>query len=294
VLPHWDASLGGYGYVLGMYAFGLEETGDYARAEATARESLRHARYNANAIHVIAHCLEMQGRARSGIDWLEAMRAQWEGNAGFATHLYWHLALFHADLDATQRALAIYARELAPRAESTTPELIDAAALLWRLELRGLDLRPHWRALAERWAHKPLIGERAFNLMHALLAFGAAGDERRAASVTALLKHDATTRAANTAQDLALAVPLAEGLQAFSRRDYAAAVERIAAVRAAASRCGGSLAQCDLIHLTLLEAALRARRARLAEALAAERTALRPQSLLNRWLFARARGRRAA
>jgi hypothetical protein len=291
VLPRWDTGLPGYGYVLGMYAFGLEETGDYARAEAAARESLRFERDNASAIHVIAHCLEMQGRARSGIDWLGATRGQWGGNAGFAPHLNWHLALFHVDLDDTQAAYEIYRRELAPNAVSTTAELIDATALLWRLALRGLDLRWPWRDLAACWARKPLRGERAFNLIHALLAFGAAGDERDADSVVALLRHDAATQAASTAQDLALAVPLAEGLRAFSRGDYSAAVERIAAVRAAASRCGGSIAQCDLIHLTLLEAALRSRRSRLAEALASERTALRPESALNRRLFERARSR---
>jgi hypothetical protein len=32
VLPHWDARDAEYGYVLGMHAFGLEETGDYDRA----------------------------------------------------------------------------------------------------------------------------------------------------------------------------------------------------------------------------------------------------------------------
>jgi hypothetical protein len=32
VLPEWDTSAPGYNYVLGMYAFGLEETGLYSRA----------------------------------------------------------------------------------------------------------------------------------------------------------------------------------------------------------------------------------------------------------------------
>jgi len=54
-------------------------------------------------------------------------------------------------------------------------------------------------------------------------------------------------------------------------------------VRHIAHRCGG-LAQCDLIHLTFTEAALRARRARLARALVAERTAQKPASRLNRLL----------
>lgn len=126
--------------------------------------------------------------------------------------------------------------------------------------------------------------------MHAVIAFTAAGRSRSARQVSALLRNDATTRSANSADDLALAVPLTEALQAFGRGDYARTVEKISVVRAIAHRCGGSVAQCDLIHLTFVEAALRSRRARLAEALAAERTARKPQSPLNQWLFARAAG----
>lgn len=288
VLPQWDASVPGYGHVLGMYAFGLEENGDYVRAEATARESLCLEPDNAGAVHVVAHVLEMQGRAREGVAWLEATRAVWAGNAGFATHLAWHLALFHIDLDELPHAIALYVDTLAPRAGSATAALIDATALLWRLELRGAPVRSRWSELADHWERRALPSERAFTLVHALLAFAAAGATQRAARVVALLRDDAATRAANTAQDLALAIPLAEGLEAFGRRDYAAAVDRIAAVRAAAYRCGGSIAQCDVIHLTLIEAALRARQARLAEALAAERAARKPESPLNRWLSARA------
>lgn len=288
VLPQWDAGVPGYGYVLGMYAFGLEENGDYVRAEATARESLRLEPDNAGAVHVVAHVLEMQGRAREGVAWLEATRAVWAGNAGFATHLAWHLALFHIDLDELPHAIALYVDTLAPRAGSATAALIDATALLWRLELRGAPVRGRWSELADHWERRALPSERAFTLVHALLAFAAAGATQRAARVVTLLRDDVATRAANTAQDLALAIPLAEGLEAFGRGDYAAAVDRIAAVRAAAYRCGGSIAQCDVIHLTLLEAALRAQRARLAEALAAERAARKPESPLNRWLSARA------
>jgi len=55
-------------------------------------------------------------------------------------------------------------------------------------------------------------------------------------------------------------------------------------VRHIARRCGGSLAQCDVIHLTLTEAAVRARQAWFAGALVAERTARKPASRLNRLL----------
>ena len=66
----------------------------------------------------------------------------------------------------------------------------------------------------------------------------------------------------------ALAAPLCEALLAFANRDYAACVIWLKRVRHIAHRCGGSLAQCDVIHLTLTEAALRAQQARLARALA--------------------------
>ena len=74
----------------------------------------------------------------------------------------------------------------------------------------------------------------------------------------------------------------------FCRGDYDGAVKSISAIRTAADRCGGSVAQCDLIHLTLLEAALRGRRKGLARTLAAERAVRKPASRLNRWLNARA------
>jgi hypothetical protein len=288
VLPYWDESVPGFGYVLGMHAFGLEENGDYGLAEVAAREALDLAPDNAGAIHVIAHIMEMQGRAREGIEWLQATRPVWAANAGFSTHLAWHFALFHIDLDEVPQALAIYVDTLAPLAAGSTTALIDATALLWRLELRGAHVRGLWRSLAHRWALTSLSGERAFTIVHALLAFAAAGVEHHAARVARLLRDDPLTRAANTAHDLALAVPLGEGLRAYGRGDYAAAVDRITAVRAVAYRCGGSIAQCDLIHLTLVEAALRAHRARLALALAAERAARKPGSPLNRWLCARA------
>ena len=55
-------------------------------------------------------------------------------------------------------------------------------------------------------------------------------------------------------------------------------------VRHIADRRGGSLAQCDLIHLTFTEAAFRARKARLARMLVAERAAQKPASRLNQLL----------
>src|SRR5687768_15755099 len=40
VLPEWSSDVPGYSYVLGMYAFGLEETALYSRAEDIGRRGL--------------------------------------------------------------------------------------------------------------------------------------------------------------------------------------------------------------------------------------------------------------
>ena len=63
-----DASEREYGYLLGMHAFGLEETGGYDRALALAHRSLELVPDNVSAIHVIAHVLEMRGGGGASAD----------------------------------------------------------------------------------------------------------------------------------------------------------------------------------------------------------------------------------
>ena len=288
VLPHWDSTMPAFGHVLAMYAFGLEECGDYDGAESAARRSLDLIPDNAPAMHVVAHVMEMQGRTREGIDWLQRLRGEWSRNAAFAVHLAWHLALFRLDNDEPDAALSIYDRALAPTKRSSMAALVDASALLWRLDLRGVRVQRRARQVARHWSRKRLSGVRAFNLVHATAAFAAARHHRAASRAIALLHNDPATRRVNRPMDLALAIPVCEAMAAFARGEYAVAVEKINVVRTLALNCGGSIAQCDLIHLTLLEAALRSRRMPLAHALATERAARKPRSLLNRWLFARA------
>ena len=80
-------------------------------------------------------------------------------------------------------------------------------------------------------------------------------------------------------------LPVAEALVAFGRGDVATTIRHLRPVRATAQRFGGSNAQRDLLDLTLIEAALRAKSFDLARALAAERVRAKPASPLGR-LFA--------
>ena len=288
VLPHWDARDPEYGYLLGMHAFGLEENGDYDRASAEAHRSLELVSDNAAAIHVIAHVLEMQGPPEQGIAWLRKTQPIWVGNAGFRIHLAWHLALYQIDADAAADALATYDNLIAPQLDGGNSGLVDASALLWRLQLRGAGSLWRWREVTGLWMRQRTIGERAFELVHAVMALASSKQHGRARQLAKRLQSDAMLRARSGSEELALAGPFSAAIMSFSRGDYDGVVESIAKIRAAADRCGGSVAQCDLIHLTLLEAALRAHRKNLARSLADERAERKPASRLNRWLKARA------
>ncbi len=288
VLSHWDARDSEYGYVLGMHAFGLEETGNYDRALAVAQKSLELIPDNAAAIHVIAHVLEMRGPPDKGIAWLRGTQPIWEGNASFRVHLAWHLALFQLDADAAVDALSTYDGLIAPQLDGGNSGLVDASALLWRLQLCGTGSQSRWRKVTAFWMRPRTICNRAFELVHAVMALAASKEHARAWQMAKRLEADAMLRARSGKEELALARPLATAIMSFCRGDYDAAVESISAIRAAADRCGGSVAQCDLIHLTLLEAALRGHRKPLARTLAAERAQRKPASRLNRWLKARA------
>jgi hypothetical protein len=138
--------------------------------------------------------------------------------------------------------------------------------------------------LADRWAKGNLVEARPFYVVHAMMAFVAAGLPAAAMRLAEALPSAQGNEASSLPPENALAAPLCEALLAFSRKDYSVCVEWLQRVRHIAHRCGGSLAQCDVIHLTLTEAALRARQARLARALVAERTARKPASRLNRLL----------
>jgi len=283
-LPYWTAEMPGYASVLVMYAFALEENGQHRRAERIAQQALTLDPAHPGAIHVIAHVLEMQGRVHEGLAFLTALEPAWGQGTGLSVHLAWHRALFHLDANDAGSALKIYDAQITRAGRADMSALADGSALLWRLKLQGLDLSDRWRSLADRWAGQDLANARPFYVVHAMMAFVAAGRPALAMRLAEALPLSDESEASSWSPETALVAPLGEALLAFARDDYAMSVKWLQRVRRVAYRCGGSLAQCDVIHLTLTEAALRARKARLARGLVAERTARKPASWLNRLL----------
>ena len=105
-LPAWQQGMHGYHALLGMYAFGLEETGHYREAETLGRRGVELEPRDGWSQHAVAHVMEMQSRQRDGIAWMRANPDAWSHESFFAVHNWWHLALYHLDAGETAQALA--------------------------------------------------------------------------------------------------------------------------------------------------------------------------------------------
>jgi thioredoxin-like negative regulator of GroEL len=166
-------------------------------------------------------------------------------------------------------------------------EMLDASAMLWRLQLRGIDVGDRWRALASCW--EPFVDHAyyAFNDAHAVMAFVGAQRLDLARKTIAAMEQKCAGTDTNATMTREVGLPMAQAIVSFAEGKYADVVLRLQSIRTIASRFGGSNAQRDLIHLTLVEAALRSGQLRLARALIAERTQLKPSSPFNWQLTAR-------
>jgi len=277
-LVEWSPEMAGYHALLGMYAFGLEETADYAHAEANGRRAVELEPRDGWAQHAVAHVMEMQGRTGDGIAWMRDNPEAWSRDSFFAVHNWWHLALYHLDRGEIDEVLSLFDGPIFGTRSMVAMDLLDASALLWRLHLRGVELGDRWKSVADNWQPFASAGNYAFNDAHAVMAFVCAGRPDRIAEVM-----EAQDRALSAAGDNAgftrdVGRPVVLGLKAFGDGDYAGCIAALQPVIPIANRFGGSHAQRDLLDLTLAEAALRLPDPALARAISAERRAMKPDS----------------
>ncbi|MGE3926615.1 MAG: tetratricopeptide repeat protein, partial [Lautropia sp.] len=287
-LPHWSPSLPGYHALLGMHAFGLEENGDYDAAERQGQRAVEREPRDSWAWHAVAHVHEMRNAPDAGIAWLGPHEATWSAGSFLGVHNHWHLALFHLERDEHDVVLARYDAAIGGPGSAIVLDLIDASAMLWRLQLRGVDVGDRWQPLAERWLPVADAGNYAFNDLHAMLAFVGAGHADGQQRVLAAQQRALHGDGDNRTFTAEVGDPAVRAVHAFGAGDPAQAVELLRPIREYAYRFGGSHAQRDLLDLTLIEAALRSGDAALAAALTAERSALRPRSPLAGRFAARA------
>lgn len=280
-LPQWSASVPNYHVLLGMYAFGLEEMGDYRRAEDYGHQAIELNARDAWAQHAVAHVYEMQGRQQEGIDWMESREVHWSTDNFMSVHNWWHLAMYYLDLGNIERVMKIYDERIRGDRSEVALDMVDASAMLWRLHLRGVDVGERWQEIASVWEPVGEDAFYAFNDFHAMMAFVGSGNIEAARRLLSAMEGQIGKGGSNDVMTAQVGLPLCQALHAFSHGAYGRAIELIRPVRTIANRFGGSHAQRDVIDLTLIESAFRDGQLGLARALSNERMSLKPTSPLN-------------
>lgn len=275
VLRAWPQDRAGWGYVQGMYAFGLEENGLYVEAEDRARAALGDNARDVWAVHALAHVFEMEGAQHDGIEFLAGTVENW-GGSYFAVHNWWHRALYHLELGALDDVLALYDGTIRQTRSNEWLDIVDAASLLWRLHLFGVDVEGRANDLADDVL--PLLGRPVyvFNDWHVVMVAGLAGRRKECERIILVNRFEAagTNRRAIDGAGLGLL----EGFHAFAQGDPAGALRRLHDSRPEAYMVGGSHAQRDIVDLTLLAAAARSGNGSLCETLLSERLARKPSA----------------
>lgn len=282
-LPRWSRTDPSYGIMISLYGFGLEEAGDYSKAEAVSREAAELEPYGYWPHHAVSHVMEMTGRPADGLAWMDAREALWAGKDNASrTHIWWHKALFHMELGDYAAALGVYDGPIVETQRPAGISLTNASALLWRLETLGCDAGERWRQLASLWAGHANGRLCLFADVHAAMTAIRSGDGAELDQLVTAMRATASggTEAAEAYREIGL--PIVDGLAAFHRGAYAETVGHLLPARYHLGAIGGSYAQRDVIDWTLTEAAVRSGLKDIALALAHERLALRPESAPNK------------
>ncbi len=243
-LANWQTNDKFYGYLQGMLSFALEESGQYADAEKAGRAALEINPGDIWAGHAVTHIMQMQSRFSDGLRLIASLSQNWQDANNFVNHLHWHTALLHLGQDDTDAALAIYDQRLIePLGDDFYLDICNAASLLWRLEIRGVDAGSRWEALMSVASPRVADDELVFSTLHYLMVPTRLKNE---AVVNQCLTHFERWVCAEGSQaEVARKVgkPLAEAIQRISDGHEASGAEQIKAIQKDIHLIGGSHAQ---------------------------------------------------
>ena len=239
-------------YAHGMIAFALEQNHQLAEAEEEGLHASEIAIDDAWAHHAVAHVMETQGRPDDGVRWLDHCAHTWEPKGVFIRdHNWWHAALFRLALGRENEAFRIYDERLWGVWPEFPQEQIGAASMLWRFELRGLEVGERWTPVAAE--AKKRIGEHYFPFhdLHYLFALARAGEPGDVDAFLSSLQKKSEDSDASVWGEVCL--PAAEAIVAFARGHSDDAANRLAPIMPDLYRIGGSHAQRHLF-VEILEA----------------------------------------
>ncbi len=282
-LPLWSKDRPGYGTMLAFHGFGLEEAGDYARAEDESREAAELEPLSFWPHHTVAHVMEMTGRPEDGLGWMAAREALWSTPSHpNRVHIWWHKALFHVELGQYEAALTLYDGPIRATQRPLAVSLTNASALLWRLDLLGCEIGDRWQDLASLWEGHADGKCLVFTDIHAAMAELRSGQEALVERRLGAMRETGQSDVEAARLYRTVGIPVVEALRSFHRGAYGEAVTLLLQTRWDLWQIGGSYAQRDVVDWTLAEAAVRAGQRDVALSLAHERLAARPRSAPNR------------
>ncbi len=276
ILPAYGHDHAAWGYMQGCYAFALEETGEYERAEAVGCSGLDHRADDAWGLHAVAHVYDMTANARDGIAWLTGREEAWAHCNNFRFHVWWHKALMHLDLGQYDAALALYDAEIRADRTDDYRDISNATSLLSRLELDGVDVGDRWDELAEVSMQRTEDGCLIFADLHYLLALVGGGRDAAVGAMMKRLYKDASNPTNEMKQRMATpGLSTAKGLEAFGEGDFRNAFLHLAGANDTLQDAGGSHAQRDVFERLTIDSGIRAGFLNEAGALLSRRSAKR-------------------
>ncbi|XP_076333011.1 tetratricopeptide repeat protein 38-like isoform X4 [Tachypleus tridentatus] len=252
VLPQWKPTTPLYNYLFGMYAFGLEETNFYSKAEDFARK--------------LSNLL--------------------------ASHNFWHWALYHIEQGELEAAVDIFDTQIESRLRSGGfLEIVDCTSLLYRLELEGAKVKDRWREVFEINRPHVVDHTVAFYDVHVFMSCLGVNDDDAINLMSSCDEFIRENKGSYCNVHADVRSKIIEALQAYHDGCYNKVVSLLYPIRYKIVQIGGSNAQRDLFNLLLIHAALKSsdrNHHSLARSLLYERKSLKESSPLTDRLMARA------
>jgi hypothetical protein len=209
-------------------------------------------------------------------------------------HNWWHLCLFLLEKGRHERVLALYDAQVrnadSPLVKAMPDVYIDlqnAAALLLRLELRGVDVGRRWLDLVQ-----PALGRidnhaSPFTSAHAAIMLAGAGEFGAAERLIASMRRFAAEDEGPLGRAVAeAALPAAIAAVAHRKGRHEAVLEALLPVPTAFASMGGSHAQRDIFYQLLVDSCRRLGRRRELAAVLAEIAGIGFERVAERTLYA--------
>ncbi len=265
---HWDENVPGYGIHLSCRAFDLEETHNFAEAEAMGRKSVEIDPTDVWGTHAVAHVLIMQGRHQDGIDWIDSNKRHWADTNQMQLHLWWHRCLFsleRGEFDDVREMHDTWVRNRELPLLVSMPDLYidmqNGASMLLRLELRGVDVGDRWAELEELTLNRLEDHTSPFTSPHFAVILAATGRFDEAESLIASMRAFAAEDKGTFGPRYQMAaIPAAEAALAHRRGDHSQVLDQLLPVRHQLWQMGGSHAQRDLFFLILADSIMKLER----------------------------------